>query len=392
MSDIFPDIIPIAQAIWFFISHGGWIILVLLTTYILYLLYMNEIQTQYLQSIEWVFLEIRPPKENLNSFYSAEQVFLQLHSLFDNWSFQEKYIEGKLVFWISLEIISLGGTISYLIKVPKKQVDYIESTFYANFPNIEIQEVNDFLANFEYNPDDDKYELFGAEIGLLQPQSIPIRTYKEFEGLKSPDGDTIVDPLAPLFEAFSRVGANEFIAVQFLIRPVADGSWKDEAEALVDKLRGDLENFNLDEVTRMRVTSIKSKLGKPGYQTKIRMLHMGLKGDFNKNAKKMILSPFKIFSSANYNGFKPGFAPKLDYRISPTLEAPYINYYVRQRKIDLFRGYKSRSQYIGTPMYVLNTEELATLFHFPITTTAAVNASVSTTDMKKSQPPANLPI
>ncbi|MDQ3018856.1 MAG: hypothetical protein M3Q64_03230, partial [bacterium] len=94
-----------------------------------------------------------------------------------------------------------------------------------------------------------------------------------------------------------------------------------------------------------------------------------------------------------YNAFKPGFAPKVDYRISPTLEAPYINYFVRQRKIDLFKGYKNRDTWLGTAMYVLNTEELATIYHFPVTSTTNIpSPAIETTDMKKVQPPSNLPI
>ncbi|MDQ3018855.1 MAG: hypothetical protein M3Q64_03225, partial [bacterium] len=294
------DIIPIAQTLWYFTSHGGWVVFVLLAIFVLYKLYLTEIQTQYVFSIDWVFLEIKPPKENPASFYSMEQVYIQLHSLLDNWTFQEKYIEGKVVFWISFEIVSLGGKISYIIKVPRKQQDLVESAFYANFPNLEISEVHDYLSNFDYDPDDGKYELFGAEIGLAQPQSIPIRTYTEFQSLKGPEAsELVVDPLAPLLEAFTRISLHEFYGLQFLLTPVPDGSWKDEAEALVTKLKGEVEYMNLDDVTKLRVSAIKKKLGKPGFATKIRLLHMGTKEHFNKNAKKLILSPFKIFSSAN---------------------------------------------------------------------------------------------
>lgn len=393
-TSIFADLAPIARVAWTIISNGGWVVFVLMFIYILFKLYENEIQTQYLQNMEWVFLEIKPPKDNATSFYNAEQIFIQLHQLYDNFTLQEKYLEGKVLFWISLEIVSLGGTISYILKVPKKQLDLIEAAFYANFPNLEIREVNDYLENFDYDPDNETYDLFGAEFGLLQPQSIPIRTYKEFHSLKGPEaGEIVVDPLSPLFEAFSRVNPGEFYGLQFLIKPVPDGSWKDEADALVTKLQGEKDFVTLDDIIKMRINGIKSKIGKPGFNTKIRLLHVGKKDEFNKNAKKLLLSPFKIFSSANLNGFKPGFAPKLDYQISPTLEAPYINYYVRKRKIELFKGYKARSHWIGTDMYILNTEELATLFHFPITSqTTTPTASVSTTDMKKVQPPANLPI
>ena len=385
-------IIDIFQNIWYFISNGGWVLFVLLAVYILYQLYLNAIQDQYMSSVEFVFLEIKPPKENITSFYNAEQIFIQLHSLFDNWSFQEKYVEGKSVFKISFEIVSLGGKISYIIRIPKKQRDLIEATFYANYPSLEITEIDDYLKNFEYDPDDGRYEFFACEFGLTKPQAYPIRTYREFEGLHAPEtSEVIVDPLSPLLESFITISQNEFYGLQFILEPVADGSWAKEVEAEVAKIMGDKDFMQLDEVIKQQVTALKGKLNRQGFKTKIRIMHLGTKESFNKNAKKLILSPFRIFSSINYNSFKPGFAPKKDYAISPTLEGPYIDYWVRQRKIDLFKGYKNRSNWVGLPKFILNAEELATLFHFPLTSTAGTT-SVETMDVKRIQAPTNLPI
>jgi hypothetical protein len=389
-NDLLPDIVPILSAIWFIISHGGWVVFVLITIYILYQLYLNEIQTQYIQGIEWTYLEIKPPAENLLSMYNMENIFIQLHQLFDNWTFQEKYVEGKVVFWISLEIISLGGKISYILRIPTKQRDLIEATFYANFPNIEITEVADYLSNFEYNPDDPKIDMFATEFILAAPQIFPIKTYNEFAGLKSPDGDKVLDPLASLFETFTRIDPSEFYGMQIIIRPKMNADLQKEAEEFVAKTVGEKTFMALDDATKGFLTSIKVKAGKPIYDTKIRLMHIGTKEVFNKNAKKLILSPLKIFTAGN--SFKPAFAPKLDYRISPTLEAPYINYYVRKRKIDLFRAFKSRSTWIGEKMYSLNVEELASIYHFPVTADASTPTPVETVDMKKAQPPADLPI
>ncbi len=378
--------------IWLLFSRGGWIVFVLLLIYILFKLYMNEIQTQYKKSISWTFYEIKPPKENLSSFYSAEQIFIQLHQLFDNWSSQEKFLEGRLVFWVSLEIVSLGGKISFVLRVPTKQKDLVEASFYANYQDIEINEIEDYLSHFDYNPDDDKYQMFGTEFVLVEKEVIPIRTYREFISLKGPDAsEKVVDPLSPLLEVFSRVSSGEMYALQIIIKPEADGSWKSEAEKLVTELAGEKDFQQLDDITKLRITAIKTKLGKPGFKTKIRLLHMGTKEHFNSDAKKLILSPLKVFSSTNFNSFKPAFSPKLNYQISPTLEAPYIDYWVRKRKIAIFNAFKSRSTWIGEPMYILNTEELATLFHFPVTADVKI-PSVETVDFKKIQPPANLPI
>ena len=57
------------------------------------------------------------------------------------------------------------------------------------------------------------------------------------------------------------------------------------------------------------------------------------------------------------------------------------------------RGYKNRSVYIGSPKFLLSTEEIATLFHFPIySETNPAPAGVTSVLSKKVQPPSDLPI
>ncbi len=389
---LFPDISQSLSAAWFIISHGGWIVFVLLAIWILYRLYLEEIQGQYLGSIDYTLLELKPPKENPTTFYQAEQVFIQLHQLFDNFTFQEKYLEGKLVFRISFEIISLGGKISYLVRVPTKQRDLVEAALYANYPSLEITEVQDYLENFDYSPDDSRYDLFGAEFVLVKNQSFPIRTYREFEGLTAPElSNIVVDPLSPLLETFTKISDQEFYGLQYILEPVMDDSWHDDADEEVEKIKGERDMIQLDEVEKADITAIKTKLSRPGYKAKIRLLHIGTAEKFNSDHKKLILSPFKIFSAPSSNGFKPAFGPKKDYRISKTLESAYIDWWVKKRKAALFKGYKNRSNWIGEKTYVLNTEEIATILHFPITI-SGISQPVEALDSKKISPPANLPI
>lgn len=406
INNLFPDFLGIFQIVWFLFSKGGWVIFVLLAIWIMYKLYLEEIQKQYLESIEYVVLELKPPKENPTSFYNAEQVFIQIHQLLDNFTFQERYLEGKLVFKVSFEIVSLGGRISYLVRLPKKQRDLVEAALYANFPTLELTEVRDYLENFDYDPEDDKYDLFGAEMILTKSQAYPIRTWREFESLKGPEvSELVVDPLTPLLETFTKISPYEFYGVQFIVQPVNDDSWHEDAEKEIIKILGQKEvvgpdgnikkikndMMGIDDITKQQIAAIKVKLGRPGYNTKIRLLHLGVKENFNKDAKKLVLSPFKVFGSANFNGFRPAFGPKKDYRVSPILEGAYIDYWVKKRKLKLFQGYKGRSNHIGEKTYILNSEELATLFHFPVTKTA-VAQPVESLEMKKVQPPANLPI
>ncbi len=379
---------------WVIFSHGGWLVFVPLFFWLAFKIYMNEINTNFKKSIQWTYLEIKPPKENISSFANAEQIFVQLHILFDNYNFQEKYIDGRLVFWMSLEIVSLGGKISYMIRIPTKHREVIEAAFYANYPHIEMHEVNDYLANFNYDPDSDKYDLFGADFVLVDKESVPLRTYRDFISQKGPDAsEKVVDPLAPMLEVFTRLHPKELYAFQMVIQPVADASWKDEANAVAEKLADGKPVVELDDITKLRIAAVKAKLGKVAFRTKMRILHLGSKDVFNADAKKLVLSPFKVFNSANFNGLKPAFSTKLDWRISQTLEAPFINYWVRQRKINIFNGFKDRSTWVGEPGFILNTEELATIFHFPITEQGTIApAAVETVDIRKVAPPANLPI
>jgi hypothetical protein len=57
----------------------------------------------------------------------------------------------------------------------------------------------------------------------------------------------------------------------------------------------------------------------------------------------------------------------------------------------MFKGFKTRSIVIGQNMPVMNVEELATLFHLPLTTDIS-SASVEKIESKKVQPPINLPV
>jgi hypothetical protein len=437
--NLFPNFPQAFGALWWVFLHGGWVAFVITLVYILYQLYDMEIRAQFRADQEWTFLLIRTPRENLTSTLAVEQIFSQLHALHTTITWAHRRIEGRVQLWFSFEIVSLGGKVSMIIRCPKKMRDTVEAAFYAQYPTAEITEVRDYFENVEYHPGHSEFDIWGCEMRILEDEVIPIKTYVAFE---HPTAENkIIDPLATLFESLGKMEPHEFFGVQIIAQPLADPEWKDRAEMKAKELMGEeveekkgwlghiqagLSLYNpfkliegifskeeekekerpkdelsnnwmrLNDIDKERVNSIKRKAGKPGYLTKIRLLYMAPHDKFDGSKKTIIIGALRNLGDAQSNGFKPDTKETWtgkEYHISPGLEQPYINYIVNRRKHHLFNGWKERSYLIGREQFILNIEELATIFHLPLAAPgAAVGPAVERVESKKSQAPVNLPI
>lgn len=437
-----PDLIIMFRLAYRFIfEYYGWVIFVIGALYLLWKTYLLEIQHQYVRSNPNIFFQIRVPKDNLASTLAVETIFAQLHSLHVAKTFAEKYVEGHIQLWYSLEIISMGGKISFVIRLPQRMRHVVESAFYAHYPQAEITEVNDYMENFNYDPDDPNcpYEIFGTEWKLSQDDVIPIKTYKEFEHPAAEE--TVIDPLANFFEGMAKMEPHEFFGTQIIIQPLADEEWMPRGEKKVKELIGaepehDLKFrdallypvnkfskfsyketllgsaqahapdpqlqkqktnwLNMTEGEKERVTYIEKKISKAGYKTKIRFLYIAPKDKFDVSKKSIITGAYRPLANPMVNKLKPDVGhtwTSIDYAISRSLEKPYMDWHLKYKKRNIFNGYKQRDIHIGLYMFILNVEEIATLYHFPITTkTTTVSTSIERTESKKSQPPVNLPI
>lgn len=424
--------------LWLFFIRGGWILFLIMVAYMAWYLYFHEIKEQFVESQQWTFLSIKGPKENLTSTLAVEQIFHQLHVLYVGLTFAQRYVEGMQQLWYSLEIISMGGKVSVIMRVPKNKAEFVKSAIYAGYPDAEVQEVEDYMKNVQYDPEDGDLELFGTEFKLGEKQYLPIKTYKDFEHTTAEQ--KIVDPLAPLFEGMAKIEPWEFYGVQILAQPTQDEEWKPAGERYVKSLTGEevehetgfldllLSPFNwfahfsfkkaitssgghghgeetqknqkndwmsMTDVEKERVNLAQKKMGKSGFKCKIRHLYLAPRDKFNKDKRSHFIGAFRTFGTAQSNKLKPDVSNTwtgVDYIISPTLEKPYIDWLQNIRKKFIFAGYKHREMHIGLPPFILNAEELATIFHWPLTTSAVFTPSVEQVESKKAQPPVNLPV
>lgn len=374
---------------------------------------------------KWVYLAIDVPKENLQSPRAVENIFAHLAGGHGTMDLAEKYWEGEYQRWFSFEIVSIEGYIQFIIRTEAKLRDLVESAIYAQYPEAMITEVDDYVSGIPDDYPNETHDVWGTEWTLVTNQYYPIRTYKDFED--SSAEDIFKDPMAALLESFSRIGRGEQIWFQILVKPMGQ-SWKKGGFELAKQLLGkevkkpqtwlhklsdipisilkvvaeafgteftmdgngkdDGVNFGMFALTpgeRTTIEGIERKVSKVGFRCKIRAVYVAEKQYFNKaHVMYGLVGAIKQFADEGSNALKP------DYAKTGT-SAHYIFKEARlnTRKTNIMSGYKSRSTWLGGSEFILNTEELATLWHFPLSTVKT--PQVSATEAKVGQPPAYLP-
>ncbi|OGM97001.1 MAG: hypothetical protein A2817_01955 [Candidatus Yanofskybacteria bacterium RIFCSPHIGHO2_01_FULL_39_8b] len=380
--------------------------------------YKNFIQLRYKLSLKWILLEIRAPKEVRKSPKAMEQVLAGLHGVYSSaLNFKDKYIDGRVYNWYSFEIVGKGGETHFYIRTIDKFKNLVEAQLYAQYPDAEISEVSDYVNDMPLHLPDDKYDLWGTDLMLAKPDVFPIRTYPEFEE-KAVGAEDVkrVDPLASLSEICSMLHTNEQIWIQILGAPI-NSDWVKKGQAEIDKIMGKIpapskSNFLSDAVFAIDraingtsavvekreekradlspgkqeiLKAVEKSWDKLGYEVIIRYLYIGPRDDFHSAHAYAVSGSFRQFASQNLNSFKMNkliltYANGL-FKKSKLLKRKKIIYQLyRERK--LFSPYLAR--------YTLNTEELATIFHFP--DTGVKSPLLPRVEAKKGEPPAGLPI
>ena len=136
---------------------------------------------------------------------------------------------------------------------------------------------------------------------------------------------------------------------------------------------------------KAKLEAIDTKASKIGFDTKIRLIYLSPKETYSP--PRVIASVFgaiKQFSSLNLNAFKP------DGKTKTKIEWLFVKMRTNWRRSRLIRAYRNRSFIAGHASFILNTEELASLWHFP--SKYIRTPLLQKTESKKVQAPAALPV
>lgn len=395
-------------------------------------LFLDYVQTKYLKSINWVLLEIKIPKEVVKTPKAMEQVFAGLHGTESSPNFAEKWFKGEVPDWFSLEIIGKGGQVHFFIRTPENYRNLVEAQIYAQYPDAEISEVEDYITALPKKIPSEEYDIWGTELILSKEDGYPIRTYPDF--FEEAKEEERIDPLASLSETLSYLRADEHIWIQILIS-ATDDKWKEDGERLVEKLIGkkvkptpkglileeaygwfdaarltlsdlffgpskapeyskkreekSVENLMLYLTPGQRevVSAIEKNISKIGFNTLIRFIYWTKSDMFSSANKAAVIGAFKQFNTQNLNGFKT------NSKISPSLDYWFVKRREFYRKIRVLSNYKKRyfpHRGFSKRGFVLNTEELATIYHIPGKIVEA--PTMPRIEAKKGGPPSGLPI
>lgn len=475
-------IFELARKVW-------WIVLPPFFVYLATDTWKYYLATKAIKETQWVLLEIRLPREILKTPEAMERVFTGFHGPYDPpEKFKHFYLEPKPRLWYNLEIVGQGGDIRFFIKIPKAWRSVVEATMYAQYPDINIVEADDYTKAVP-NDVPNEYDIWGTEMQLNVDQAYPIITYKDFTV-----GDTQVekeeqkvDPLSAFAEILAKLRPGEQIWYQILARPcgkpgVGDNDeWWEKSKELVDKLAGKpakkkpepwygwlKELFSIfaeeaSEITKGVVTqaetsselglarlgappkkedkkeeqpskmqhltpgeknvieAIEKKASKLGFETTIRMIYVARKDTFSKANIASLFGMIKQFNTLHMNGFRPNgdtLTVKKDYLWGFFASKRYeiklkrgLLYSYKNRSLFwdvkepvpsnifpelsgalagiLYRLFPSSVEILRSKYFILNTEELATLYHFPGKTVSS--PSMSRMQAKQVAAPTNLP-
>lgn len=418
--------LPPDQFFGLILKYVGVPVFIIVILYGIHEVYVYNMLVRFARKQKKVLLAIDIPKDNEQTPKAVENILSHLAGGHSPTWWWDVYKEGEFQQSFSLEIVSLEGYIQFLMHVPVKSRDLVEAAIFAQYPQARITEVADYTTGLPVTYPDDEYDLFGTEMVYVKNNAYPIKLYHTFG---DPLNQEYKDPIAALLETFSRMGRGENAFMQIIITPIYQKWTKigsEEINKLLGKNVGPKKNI-IDKASDVPINVIKGvgdavfgageggaeekksegkkimdlppgevnvlklideKCSKLGFATKIRYVYVAKHEVFSKaRAAQGFVGAIKQFNTEDGNSLKP------DYKVIGTSGDYFFkwrkNKVLNGRKTDIMMGYRSRVPSVGTKPIIMNIEEIASLWHFPMF--SVKTPLVQKIEMKTAEPPSNLP-
>lgn len=277
-------------------------------------------------------------------------------------------------FGLEVAVHHIGEEIHFYVAVPKESVDFVSRQIEGLWKEANVEIVNDYNI----------FNSAGVSQGIYLKQkfsyALPIRTYVEAN----------IDTFATILSGLSKLNeVGEGAAIQILAKP-APKSVKKSILKIVDQLK---KGKNFEEI--MRGLAIGFKDIKEAIAPKEEKEEKIIDEDAIKSLETKILKPLL---SVNLRILVS--APS-QYQADAVLESISGGYYQfhapRRQELQLIKPRNPKNliyqfsfrEFDDNQSMILNTEEIASMFHFPASTTEITN--VKWVKSKEAPPPAELP-
>ena len=159
-----------------------WVYLPVILVLLLWKEWKEYRQDSYINKMEWVLLEITPPPEVQRSPKIAENMFAGFHGIYSkSLIWKKQFFGGRVPDWFSFEIVSNGGELKFFIRSTKENRNLVESIIFAQYPDAEIKEAEDYVSQLPESLTGSDYDIFGTELIFTKEDAYPIKTYQFFE-------------------------------------------------------------------------------------------------------------------------------------------------------------------------------------------------------------------
>ena len=182
-------------------------------------MWVHYVQQDFISGINYVLLEIVPPREVLRSPKAMELFFTNALYHFSLKGGREAYWQGAVWFWYSLEIVSIDGQVHFYIRTPTRIRGLIETQMYAQYPQAQVKVADDYTLAVDEIDGPSGWKGWGCEFALEKHEAFPIKTYVDFGLDKDPKEEYKVDPISPVIELFGSLQKGEQMWMQIIITP-----------------------------------------------------------------------------------------------------------------------------------------------------------------------------
>ena len=348
---------------------------------------------------DMITLRVILPKESLEveqkekSHLEPRQMIAQIESFMANLSGMRAE-RGWNAFWFgrrdhfAFEMVADEGVISFFVTVPNQLRQFAEQQIQAQHPDAFIEEKED------YNIFKPKCAIAGFVLKFKKSYLFPIQTYQEMES----------DPLNALLNSLSKFNdAKGGAAIQYVVRS-AHPRWHAAGNQLAREVR---QGKKLSDAMKMVGTSPASSIGRAIIHSRkkseqeiaqsqqfrglsqfeeeavARIQGKSAKSGFEVNIRLVVAAETEPIALGRLSAIADSFAQYAQYeygngfrRVAPRNLGKFLNDFI-------YRNFNERNQII------LNTEEMASLFHFPLPTAETPN--ILWLSSKQAPSPINMP-